>query len=356
MSEGPEPTAGVAGRAVRALSSLELTSAALLYLFGLVLAATLHQAGHTTRETTDLLIHAWFVAVGPLPLPAGQLVFAILAVNLSLALVTRLPWRWDRAGLVLVHLSLIVLVAGGLVSRFFVRESIVVLAEGDAEAYSYDLDSWQLVVATRGEQTRHPVDEPPRTIGGREVEIIAHVEHARTRAAGPADVESVTGARAAVEVQRVGDTRRPALVLRIGARTILLHGGDPRAFQLDDATELRLAPRRYRLPATIRLTDFRAEFFDGTRTPRSFTSEVRIVDEGTARPATIAMNRPLRIGQHTIYQLGYDDRTAGDEVSFLQVVRNPARWLPYAVGLGVAVGLAVHVAMRLGGSRKRTRA
>ena len=354
MSEGPEPTAG---RTVRALSSLELTSAALLYLFGLVLAATLHQVGNTTRETTDLLIHAWFVTVGPLPLPAGQLVFAVLAVNLSLALITRLRWRWDRAGLVLVHLSLIVLVAGGLVSRFFVRESVVVLAEGAQEDYSYDLGSWQLVVARSGEETRFPIDEPPPLLDGREVETVAHIDHARTRAEGPDEVESVTGARAAVEVPRAGDARRPALVLRVGARTILLHGGDPRAFRLDEATELRLAPRRYPLPATIRLTDFRAQFFDGTRTPRSFTSELEVIaDDGTARPATIAMNQPLRLGRYTIYQLGYDDRTTGDEVSFLQVVRNPARWLPYAVGLGVAAGLVAHVAIRLGGSRKKTRA
>ena len=62
---------------------------------------------------------------------------------------------------------------------------------------------------------------------------------------------------------------------------------------------------RYELPALIGLEDFRAEFYPGTDTPRSFESDVILEAPGTRRPVRISMNKPLRFSGFTFYQASY---------------------------------------------------
>ncbi|MFW5688094.1 MAG: cytochrome c biogenesis protein ResB [Spirochaetota bacterium] len=344
------------------LGSLTLTSLTLLYLFVLVLITTLYQNAHPVREATARFINAWFFFAGPVPLPAGQSVFAILLVNLTAGTATRIPWRWDRAGLFVVHVGLIAMVGAALVGHYLSRESVLALAEGEADAFSYDLRRWDLVaiapeagtVTTDADALRFPLEALPDRINGRPLEMVKRLPDARLVRDGAASVESVGGARdLAPEDTRSPDEDRPVagIVLRLGERTILLHGSDRRAFRVDDELSLRLLPRRYPLPATIRLDRFEATFYEGTRTPRSFRSEVTVLEPGVSRSATIAMNRPLRLGRHTLFQLGYNATAETASVSILQVVRNPLRWVPYAVSLLIAAGLILHAVTRMVQSR-----
>ncbi len=354
-----------AGRAaIRAASSLELTTGTLLYLFILILVATLYQNGHSIHETTSRFIYAWFFFVGPIPLPAGQLVFAVLGFNLIAGTVTRIPLRPDRIGIIIVHLGLILLVVGGLFVRLLVDESILALAEGESDTYSYDLKRWDLVVegagaaastgvaagaagVIRDDLVRYPLESLTATVAGRPVEVLKRLEDASVRRAGPKDVESVGGWKEIVPADVRRDNPVPGVTLRIDGRTVLLHGSDPGAYELDETLSIRLLPRRYPLPATIRLEAFEAEFFEGTQTPRSFQSRVDIVEGDIERSATISMNQPLRLGPYTFFQLGYDSRDTGREVSLLHVVRNPVRQLPYVVGLLISFGLVLHAVIRV---------
>lgn len=326
------------------LSSLETTTVSLVYLFGLVLATTLYQIDHPTREAVELFIHAWVVFAGPVPLPAGQTLFALLAFNLSLALLFRIPRRARDAGIIVVHLALIVLATGGVVARIGVSESVLALSEGESDRYSYDLRRWDLVVSGEAEG-RYPADDLPPTIAGRAVETLRYLGDATGSPEGPLNVASVSGSRSLEPARRSSEEARPGLVIRLGDRELLLLAADRRSLRVDELA-LRLEPRRYPLPVTIRLDRFTAEFYEGTRTPRSFASELTIADGEVERSATISMNRPLRLGDLTFYQLGYDAGAADRTISVLHVVRNPRRRLPYAVGLLIAAGLLLHAIVR----------
>lgn len=341
--------------AIRVASSLELTTGALLYLFVLILVATLYQNGHSIHETTSRFIYTWFFFVGPVPLPAGQLVFAVLGVNLIAGTVTRIPLRLDRIGIIIVHAGLILLVVGGLFVRLLVDESILALAEGESDSYSYDLKRWDLVVdGDDSGDARYPLESLPETVAGRRVEVLNRFDDASVRRAGPGSVESVGGWKEIVPADVRRDNPVPGVTMRLDDRTILLHGSDSSAFALDPETSIRLLPRRYPLPATIRLDEFEAVFFDGTQTPRSFQSRVTIVEGEIERSATISMNEPLRLGPYTFFQLGYDSRDTGREISLLHVVRNPVRQLPYVVGLLISFGLILHSIIRLFERKRKT--
>lgn len=328
------------------------------YLFVLVAIMTFAQNTLPVFEASSRFIYSWFWFAGPVPLPAGRLVFLLIGANLVASLATRFPFVWDRAGLIAAHLGLIVLVAGAMFGRPASAESVLALAEGEADSWSYDLRRWDVVAtpaapipAERLPAERFPaerlsgdgvtVDDLARHLG-HGVEVIDYVADAATRPEGPDSIVSADNARSIVPAQVRRDTPVPGVVLRIGDELVLLHGADREAVTLPDGASLRLVPRRYPLPARIRLLEFSAEFFDGTQTPRAFTSTVAVETAETVREAVIEMNRPLRLGPYTFYQLGYESERRSSEISVFQVVRSSARWLPYVAGLLVSLGLVTH--------------
>ena len=342
-------------RIIRAAGSLELTTVGLLYLFFLVFAMTLAQASMPVREATVRFMHSWLVFAGPVPFPGGMLAFSVLGANLIVATCTRIPLRWDRVGILLAHVGLILLVAGGLFSRLTVRETVIALAEGQSESFSYDLENWDLVVGADGGE-RYPLSSLPDTINGVRLAERQFLPDSTLVRDGGDSIISVSGARGIVPARVQRDSPVPGIILDVVGRQILLHGSDPRPLEIDGVgaspLTLQLLPGRVPLPVEIRLDAFEAEFFEGTQTPRAFSSSVTIFDGDVQRRATIEMNEPLRIGGHSIYQLGYDSPESSMDVSFFQIVRNPARWLPYVVGLLVSLGLIVHSVIRSAERRK----
>jgi hypothetical protein len=110
--------------------------------------------------------------------------------------------------------------------------------------------------------------------------------------------------------------------------------------------------RTIELPFTVTLLEFLIEFHPGTRTPSTVTSRIRVEAE-SALDLTLGMNRPARVGDYTIYQLGY--ASDGPEQAYLQVVQNPLRSAPYVIGGLLAVGLLIHVGIELARRSRKKR-
>jgi ABC-type transport system involved in cytochrome c biogenesis permease subunit len=95
-------------------------------------------------------------------------------------------------------------------------------------------------------------------------------------------------------------------------------------------------------PYQITLHDVTKEDYPGSNTPRKYESKVQIVDprHGVDRTVTISMNEPFRYLGETFYQSGYhfDPRT-GKESTTLQVVTNSGWMIPYVACMVVAVGM-----------------
>lgn len=342
------------GRAVVSIAgSMELTTVGLLWFFALVLAGTFYQIGHPIYETTTTFFYSWFVFVGPVPLPAGQFVYVILGVNLIVSMVTRIPLRWSNVGLFVIHIGLIAMVVGGLAARFSRNESVLVLAEGETGSYSQDLQKWDLVVGP-GAEERYPLDAVPTEIRGIRSGVASYVHDAVTSRDGPEGIVNVRGARSITRAEPGRPNPLPGAIVKIGAETVLLFGGDREPTTTESGLSLRLEPARYPLPVDIRLDDFTAEFFPRSDTPKAFTSTVTVLADGSERHAVITMNEPLRLRDYTVFQLGYDSGGAR-EVSVFQVVRNPLRWTVYAVSLVIAAGLLIHLAIRTADVRRRRR-
>ena len=100
-------------------------------------------------------------------------------------------------------------------------------------------------------------------------------------------------------------------------------------------------------PCVITLLEFHHDNYEGTSTPKNFSSKLRVLDPNTCaeREALISMNTPFRFGGETYYQGSFDPRNA--HVTILHVVRNPVWLSPYIGCFLAGSGLLIHFVLRL---------
>ena len=135
------------------ISSLRLTIFCLSAALVLVLAGTLAQVRLGLFFVQESYFQSWFVrwAVTPdgprIPVfPGGHLIGAVLLVNLLAAHIRRFKWTWQKFGIQLTHLGLIVMLAGGLATDLFSVSSYLRLKEGETKNYSEDSMRMELAV------------------------------------------------------------------------------------------------------------------------------------------------------------------------------------------------------------------
>ena len=125
-----------------------------------------------------------------------------------------------------------------------------------------------------------------------------------------------------------------------------------RAFELYFRNRREPAVSESGAPYAVTLLDFVHERYEGTQTPKDFSSEIRLVNEGDGidRELRIWMNNPLRYARRTFYQSGYLPDDGG---TVLQVVRNDSWMIPYLSCMIVFIGMVAQFGLSLKRMRKR---
>jgi len=106
--------------------------------------------------------------------------------------------------------------------------------------------------------------------------------------------------------------------------------------------ELALRPRRIYLPYSVTLEKFTHEVYPGTTMPKDFASDIVLNDASGGvedRPVRIWMNNPMRYGGRIFYQAAFIPDNSG---TVLQVVKNPGWMTPYVACMIVATGMLWH--------------
>lgn len=114
----------------------------------------------------------------------------------------------------------------------------------------------------------------------------------------------------------------------------------------DQAYHLFLRFQRKYKPYTVKLLDVRKDDYVASDTPRNYSSDIQLVDKssGVDKPVHIKMNNPLRYAGDTFYQSGYHPAgmTGGGEGTTLAVVKNTGWMIPYVACMIVAIGMLAH--------------
>jgi len=372
-------------------ASLRLTITLLMASILLVFLATLDQVPWGVWHIQDAYFESLWVIYplaesAPLriPLPGGFLLGGLLCINLLAAHFKHYRPLWSRMGISLIHGGLLLLLIGGFAIAHFQHESALMFAEGERKDHTEAFRDHELAVIDVTHPTEDHVTVLPESLlrlpkanaqAGRErelaVEVIAFQPNAVTRPmsqdpaltlvrlAHPAGIAAnqPMGIGALPESFDDNLPDNPSAIVRLKAAdgtqaefvvSLILHENfPPQRIELAGKTyEVSLRRERTYLPFALGLRKFTHERHPGTEIPRRFASDVTLYQGSLSRDHIISMNEPLRHGGYTFYQSSFGQ--AGDKpLSVLQVVRNPAAWIPYAAVAIMSLGLLLHFGISL---------
>lgn len=304
--------------------------------------------------------------------PGGYLLGGMLLVNLLAAHMMRFQMSRKKAGIVLVHTGIVLLLVGQLFTDVLSRESAMRLAEGETKSYSESDRLSELAIVDASQPERDRVVAIPDSLLSTgatlapkdlpfQLKITRYYPNSfvtnREVVPDAPPVSAGIGTRfAAVELPKVTvlDSRDvPSAVVEVigpkgpvGSFLVSEHVLRPQTFDVEGKTyDMALRLRRFYKDFSLTLLDFQHDKYKGTEIPKNFSSQIRLKNPKTGedREVKIYMNTPLRYQGLTFYQASF----VGDHVTILQVVRNPAWLTPYLACIIVGVGLLVQFSMHL---------
>lgn len=396
---------------VKALASLQLTVVLFALSMLLVFFGTLAQIDKSVWTVVDQYFRSLYVWVpfqliaefgkkffelpentawkGSFPFPGGWLIGGVMLANLLAAHLTRFKFSWRRSGIIILHVGVILLMTGELVTGLCAVESRMMLQVGESKNFIDHSRKIELAFTDEASHRTTTIPEDMLTPGKTvthpdlpvDVQVLERFKNTTLHGAKGGDdsdtVISIFGGRYRVEPASesagVGGEQQEDVP---GVRVRLLKKGTqevmserlyslweyengpasrrymalPSLLPVDGHTfTVGLRNERIYKPYTITLLNFEHKKYAGTNTPKDFASTVRLQDPETGddREVRIWMNHPLRHRGETFYQLSTlaNITASGDQKdtgTVLQVVKNPGWILPYVSCIVVTLGMFIH--------------
>ncbi len=365
------------------LSSLRLTVGLLGFAMVLIFVATITQVELGIHEVQEKYFRSWIawwdIVPGekhfPIPIPGGTLLGILLIINLLAAHGARFKLKWNKAGMIVIHAGILLMLLGEILTGLLGREAQMSVNEGETLNYSTFPREVELVIIQpdgSGEETVTAIPQGDLKDGasfrfeGFSVNIHSYYRNCEILPASP-ETEEFDKIRATQGLGKGFAVRRTPPETAIDRRDltsafidIVPEGGKSQGrwllsnalkgeqeFAIDGKPwKMSIRQRRLYHPFSIKLLDFSHDRYLGTNVPKNFSSKIRIINPATGedREDLIYMNHPLRYGGLTFYQSGFDNN---DSTSIFQVVRNPVWTLPYIscamVGLGLLWVFSQHL-------------
>lgn len=321
------------------------------------------------------------------PFPAGWTIGGLLLLNLVAAHIVRFKLTWNRAGIYVLHLGMIILLLGELITGLTQVEASMTIANGETVNFTdvrqapelaviwpnpdkpgedlvvtvphhllaktgrvsddqlpFDIDVkeyWKnsnFIEPLRGRT--EPIPNPRQALNGATYGLSKEAEASGVDANAKEDVPA---ARVAFLRKGTGEVLAEHLMsLYYYPNTIRrLIEFPPQTVALDGkAYTVDLRPKREYKDFAVKLLEFRHDVYPGTTKPKNFSSLIEVIGaDGERREVKIHMNNPMWHGQETYYQHAYLEGNTG---TILQVVRNPGWFMPYLSCALVTLGMLVH--------------
>lgn len=382
------------------LSSFGLASVLLLLLTLLTLFGTLEQKEFGLFVTTKKYFSSESFIVFPnlygkewfLPLPSAFWVSALLFINMVCGGLVRARKGWKKAGVLISHFGILMMLAGGAITHFASTRGSVALFPGEQTDATVSFTDYTVEVAEVkdgkvAEIYSLPTDLFKNRDAGEALTVdfaglpfdleIQGYQHNATIARGEGDQSS--GAGPSIDgyflqaLDRNEETERDlagayARILPEGGekgQPFIITGRDvqPKTVRVGERVfTVRLRKEIAPLPFQVKLEEFDYAYHAGTVRPKFFKSILKRMhpEDGTSELATIRMNRPMRYDGYTFFQASFahlDNDPSKEAFSVFEVVNDPADAWPAISLVIVTIGLTIHFLMMLerylsGASRK----
>ena len=405
---------------VKFFSSFALATTVLSLLLLITFLGTVEQTEHGLFESQAKYFESWFIwsiDVGcvlramhvpyttawemPILMPGGLLLMILLGINMLVGGILRLEkelsWLvalvcWPvkalrkpltpvphRIGILIAHMSIVAMLAAGLVSMIAKEEGAMRITEGSTndEFQSFHhsaIEIEKLKPAPSGRRHSLLIDDSyfkdltsgkGRTFTHKDMPFELMVYNYALNAAPLPHREQevknevvdgyyLQSLKEELEQEKNGDACYVKVTLKDGSTaTGILWRWSSEPFTIKVGEEeygISLNRRSWKLPFAVRLDKFIHEVHAGTMRAREFTANVAVIESGKEHIRPITMNDPLRRAGYALFQSGFDPgaESRGSKPSTtLQVVSNPSDHWPLISTITAGIGLGIHMVWQL---------
>ena len=356
---------------IRKLGNPKIFVFTIMWMMILVFVGTIAQRDMGLYYAQQKYFSNWLAWFGPLPVPGGRLTMLIMFLNMTSLLFRHTLWQLKKVGIIIVHMGALLLLIGGGITAWFSFEGNMVLDEGNKSNFIVNSQQSELAIINTSQTDYDDINSLPEKIlkNGNilsptdlpfSIEIIQFYSNAeaerRTQPKGdfyhglaknfllmPKENEQEAAMNRSGVLFKISDTHSEA----DGIYSLFLGQSIPQTLQVkDESFTLVLRRERIYLPFSIELLDFKRVLHPGTNIPKSFSSEVNLIENKIPRRVMIKMNEPLRHESYTFFQASFSQSESG-ETSILAVVKNYGRLFPYISSLIMSFGLLIHLLLQL---------
>lgn len=379
----------------RFFTSFKLATVVLIFMTLVTLLGTLGQVEHGLHAAKEKYFHSfWFfdkIFGIPVLLPGGLLLMILLFTNMTLGAIVKVKKRWKGVGMLISHIGMLMLLAGGFVTWAFSTDGYMALYSGMSSNRVESYREWQLEIVPLSKEgvaekawiypagyleTMMPDEQ--RVIHAEslpfDVVINGYAKNATPIPTAAPMAAGVTGKEldgfklSPQKPSKEAEQNLPGCFIEIRPRdggapieAILWAGSyrfDPRENPMpftftvgDQLYGALLVKKSWTVPFTVRLDEFIFERHPGVSMARNYESRVTRFEEGQPeKPLEIKMNEPMRHAGYTFFQESFGPSGAqpGDDMfSQFAVANNPADQWPLYSLIVTGVGLGVHFLIML---------
>jgi len=317
--------------------------------------------------TAHKIFFASFILwAGPVPLPSGLTILAILTLSLLTKFLFASPWSLKKSGIILSHLGALIILIGGLVTSITAKEGFMILPEGgDPSPYIYDYNKRELFIFKNERlHTRVPFDHLNNQLQNIKtpfaITILNKCANCDITKRDPDTIKDEKSMAAGMQLINKPSELEPeqnfsGTTFRISGTTNQDENGTyvafenmPKPIEITDGETLykiMYGKQQRILPFSLSLIDFVKTDYPGTNTAKAFHADITIHDKALEWPTRIEMNAPLRYKGYTFYQSSFQD-DQNQQATILAVVENQGVIFPYIGTILMALGLIIHAIIR----------
>lgn len=351
-------------RIIRVIGSVKCTVLCLIVLFIGIIGGTFYQVNSGILAAQEVFFESWgSLLFNVLPFPGLKTIAFVLTLNLIAAAVIKRPFTYKKTGMILIHFGIGILLIGTGVSFLYVKNSTIILCEGEHTTYSRNLNNWELIITHNGtnksqsalksdtidfSRLKHGLEIP---IPNANASVTVERVYLNCKGLGYSQDRIDSLEPLPPSYDRTGDLPGTILSIIDSGQTVkesnraILFGVSfiSNAYVInDDTISLVLKPHELSLPFEINLVKFEKENHPGSSDAKSYKSYLKVNGVGINRDVVISMNRPFRYKSLAIYQGSFSQNTSGNNCSSMIVVENIGRIVPYIAGISVVTGLLIY--------------
>ncbi len=366
MTSEPIPLTNALRRAAVRLARPDILFWTMPFMMVLLVVGTIAQKEQGLFLAHEIYFASFIVWLGFVPFPGGYTLMTVFFVNLLAKFLMFSEWQWRKAGVIITHFGAILLLVGGGFTALTQNETYLVVAEGETTNLTEDYHQRELQIfkddalvfklphqqLKAGLNVADPALPFTLTLDKYcySCDISRRPESQQEGWTSPgrfmqlnegafktSDEENLTGIEFTVNGLKQKDNRYVTFD-KFPKPPVIEMGGAAYKIMVGRAT----TP----LPFSLTLNKFTRTLHPGTTMASAFQSDITVEDQGQKWPASISMNEPLRYKGYTLYQSSFD--LSGEKpFTVLHVVRNRGRIFPYAASLIMALGLILHLVIRI---------